>query len=93
MIPSEPSRSPLSVGVEWASRVMTIGLEFALPALGGVWLDRRLGTGPWMVLVGSGLGFAAGMVHLLRIGREGSRIGTRGGPAEGLTEEKRDGRA
>ena len=35
-------RSILSVGMQWASRVSTIGLEFALPPLMGVGLDRWL---------------------------------------------------
>ncbi len=73
--PQPPSRSSLSVGLEWASRVMTIGLEFALPALAGWWLDERLGTRPWVLLVGAALGFATGMVQLVRIGQAGPRTG------------------
>jgi hypothetical protein len=68
---NEP-RTPLSVGMAWASRVTTLGLEFSLPALGGHWLDTRLGTRPWLTLVGSVIGFAVGMMHLLRIAREGT---------------------
>jgi len=56
----------------WASRVTTVGLEFALPALGGFYLDRWWGTRPLATLLGLALGFGAGMVHLLRIAREGS---------------------
>jgi F0F1-type ATP synthase assembly protein I len=56
----------------WASRVTTLGLEFALPALGGFWLDGRLGTLPWVTLLGSILGFTVGITHLLRIARQGS---------------------
>ncbi|MBX6316306.1 MAG: AtpZ/AtpI family protein [Isosphaeraceae bacterium] len=54
----------------WASRLTTLGLEFALPPLGGFYLDRWWKTSPWMTLIGAFLGFAAGMLGLLRIVRE-----------------------
>jgi ATP synthase protein I len=66
-------RSILSVGFEWASRATTIGLEFALPALVGALIDRRWGTGPWATVVGAVLGFAVGMMHILRLAREVSK--------------------
>ena len=70
---SEPeSRSPLAVGMTWASRITTLGLEFALPALAGFFLDQRWRTGPVLILVGTTLGFAVGMMHLLRIARGSS---------------------
>jgi len=67
------SRSVLAVGLEWASRVMTIGLEFALPPLLGSWLDRRWGTSPGLTVVGALLGFALGMMQILRIARPKAR--------------------
>jgi ATP synthase protein I len=33
---------------------------------GGYWLDRWLGTAPWLMLIGLGLGIAAGFVNLFR---------------------------
>ena len=66
-------RSALSVGMEWASRVTTVGLEFALPPLAGVWPGSLVGTSPWATVVGAVLGFAVGMVHILRIAREGTK--------------------
>ncbi|WP_406693738.1 AtpZ/AtpI family protein [Singulisphaera sp. Ch08] len=72
---SQPEpRSRLSVGMQWASRISTIGLEFALPPLMGAGLDRWLRTSPLATLIGAVLGFAVGMMHLLRIAREGSRL-------------------
>ncbi len=33
---------------------------------GGYWADRWLGTQPWLLLLGLGLGIAAGFVNLFR---------------------------
>lgn len=63
------SRSPLSIGMDWAARITTLGLEFVLPALGGVFLDRYLGTMPLLTLIGSVFGFAIGMSQLLKIAK------------------------
>ncbi|MBN1910796.1 MAG: AtpZ/AtpI family protein [Pirellulales bacterium] len=51
----------------WVSQVTTIGLEMALPALAGHWLDQRLGTKLVFLLLGTVLGFATGMWHLLKL--------------------------
>ena len=64
-------RSILSIGIELASKVTTVGLEFALPALLGVAIDRWWTTTPWATVIGAVLGFAVGMMHILRIAREG----------------------
>ena len=66
---------PLALGLEMAHRGITLGLAFALPALGGFFLDRRWGTRPALTLLGATLGFAAGMYHLLRISRTKPRAG------------------
>jgi F0F1-type ATP synthase assembly protein I len=69
---NQPPRSSLAVAVQWASRVTTVGLEFALPALLGVGLDRWWKTAPLATVVGAVLGFAVGMMHILRLAREGT---------------------
>ncbi len=66
-------RSPIARAIEWSARLMTIGLEMALPAAGGYWLDLRIGTLPAFVTLGAMLGFVAGMFHLLQIARQGSK--------------------
>jgi F0F1-type ATP synthase assembly protein I len=63
-------RSPMTIALEWSARLMTIGLEMALPAAGGYWLDLRTGTSPLFVITGVILGFAVGMWHLLQIARQ-----------------------
>jgi ATP synthase protein I len=68
-------RSAVAAGIEWASRITTVGLEFALPPLLGWALDRWWGIMPVATVVGAILGFAAGMMHLLRIARDASAGG------------------
>lgn len=57
-----PGASPLALA--------GIGIELALYLVicggAGFMVDRWLGTEPWMFLVGSGLGMAAGFVMLFR---------------------------
>ena len=51
--------------------VSIIGIQFPVAiALGfffGRWLDNQLGTGPWLMMVFSLFGIAAGFVNLFRI--------------------------
>ncbi len=48
---------------------MTMAMEFALPALAGAGVDRLWRFRPIGVLIGAGLGFLAGMFHLLTLAR------------------------
>ncbi len=66
-------RPPMALAIEWSTRLMVIGMEMALPAAGGYWLDHRIGTSPAFVSLGAMLGFAAGMFHLLQIARQGPK--------------------
>ncbi|MGO9113754.1 MAG: AtpZ/AtpI family protein [Thermoguttaceae bacterium] len=63
-------RPPMAIAIEWSARLMTIGLEMAIPPAGGYWLDLRFGTLPVFVILGAILGFVAGMLHLLQIARQ-----------------------
>jgi F0F1-type ATP synthase assembly protein I len=69
------------VGLDLASRVTTIGLEFALPAAAGYGLDSWLGTMPAATVCGVILGFLVGMLHSVRVSREMSG-GYRRSPGE-----------
>lgn len=46
---------------------MDLGVIFVVTvgggALGGSWLDARLGTAPWLLLVGALLGIVVGFYH------------------------------
>ena len=71
MVGPEP-RSPLATGLQWASRITSLGLEFALPTLAGAYLDHRWHSSPAGALTGMVLGFVVMILHLLQIAREGS---------------------
>jgi F0F1-type ATP synthase assembly protein I len=47
------------------------GLEFTASILAGLfvgwWADRRIGTGPWLLILGTFVGAAAGFYNLYRI--------------------------
>jgi ATP synthase protein I len=58
------------VGFAWASRITTLALEFAVPAVIGVGLDRWLGTSPGATIAGAILGFVIFMLHTLRLAKE-----------------------
>ena len=54
-----------------ANRVLAVGSELGIATLiglfGGAWLDRRFGTGPWIMFIGLALGLAAGIKSLMRL--------------------------
>jgi ATP synthase protein I len=66
-------RSPLSIGIGWASRITVLGFEFSLPPIAGYFVDRWLGSNPVGTLVGMVVGFLVGMMHILRIARDSSK--------------------
>ncbi len=78
-----PGPDPLAAAMEWVTKITTVGLEMVLPAIGGAYLDKRIGTTYW-ALVGVVLGMVVGMWHLLQMTRKknggiGSGKRTRGG--------------
>lgn len=52
-------------------KLSSVGLELALSVLIGLfagrWIDRRLGSDPWLMIVGICLGFAAGLRSLMKM--------------------------
>lgn len=63
----------MSQGMYWATRGMSVALEFVIPAMLGLWLDRYWPLAPLGVIAGAVAGFAVGLTHLLRIAAEGER--------------------
>ena len=64
---SPDDRSPLALAMGWVSRITTISLEMALPALLGYWADRWLETEPLFLVLGVIAGFSLGMWHLIKL--------------------------
>ena len=67
--PRRPQRAGAAAGgsgspQEFAGLGLTLGLAIALFAVGGNWLDERLGTKPLFVLLGVFLGFGGGFYHM-----------------------------
>jgi F0F1-type ATP synthase assembly protein I len=64
-----------------------IGIQFAVTLLvcvfAGQWLDRRLGTGPWLILVGMIIGGGVGFWTLVRAGKAATGEGEGKGKGEG----------
>lgn len=65
--PRDDGRSSMARGMMWASQISTLGLEVALPALGGYWLDQRWGTSPIFVIVGVFLGFGISLYSIVKL--------------------------
>ena len=63
--------SASSIGLE-------LGLAVLIGLLFGIWLDSKLGTEPWLMLVFLGLGFTAGFRGVLRAVHEADKEGARG---------------
>lgn len=60
----------------WA-RAGNVGFELAVATIiglaGGYWLDGKLGTKPWLAIVGLLLGVAAGFKNLIQTARRAQR--------------------
>ena len=66
--PSEPSKKPPAPN-PWAL-AFGAGFELVVPVLLGVvagrWADGKLGTQPWLLLLGTLAGFTLGLYQLIR---------------------------
>ena len=69
-MPRQDSEPPMAVAAYWVSRITNISLEMVLPAGLGYWLDRRWGTEPWLLSVGTCLGMFVAMVSLVRLSQQ-----------------------
>jgi len=69
-----------------AKQVAGAGFQFTvavlLGAFAGIWLDEKLGTSPWLVIVLVFVGAAVGFYSLYRNLMKGQRLGDRRHPGE-----------
>ena len=54
---------------------MTLVLATVIGLAGGYYLDKWLGTSPWLTLIGLGFGIVAGFVNLFRTVNRAGRDG------------------
>jgi len=73
------------------ARVGALGIELVastvIGLLGGRWLDGKLGTEPWLSIVGLILGVVAGFRSLYQTAKSENRKLTETGPTEGSGSE------
>lgn len=65
-------------GLQASSAGLELGLSVGLSALFGIWLDGKLGTRPWMMIVFLIVGFIAGLRGVLRAVDRAERAASRG---------------
>jgi hypothetical protein len=63
--PSQPSR-PFGNGQALGAG-LTLAVSVGLFAYGGLWLDARFGTRPWLLLLCVACGITGGILHLIRV--------------------------
>jgi F0F1-type ATP synthase assembly protein I len=73
--------------MQWATSVTSIGLEMALPALAGWWLDRRFGTTPIWTVILALLGVVVAMRHLWELAK---RLNRASAPPRRRDADRRD---
>lgn len=63
--PPHDRRDSLAQGYVWATRATSIALQAVVPAGFGFFLDRWWGTAPWLLIVGTVIGFASMLSELI----------------------------
>ncbi|MET0387859.1 MAG: AtpZ/AtpI family protein [Polyangiales bacterium] len=66
------------------AKMTSVGIEFSISTLigllGGQWIDEKLGSQPWLMIVGLLLGVVAGMRSLIRTARQANAESQRKAP-------------
>lgn len=70
-------RSPLAIGMSWATTIMALSAQMAVPPLLGYWVDQRLGTRLVFLFLGLALGVTLSTLGLIRIAKQ------QAGPGDG----------
>jgi len=74
MTPGEEQSAWKALG-ELSTVGMTLVLATVIGLAGGYYLDKWLGTSPWLTLIGLGFGIVAGFVNLFRtVNRAGRNV-------------------
>ena len=66
-------RNSVARGYVVASRVMSIGMQMAVPPAIGWWADGKFNTAPWLLCLGAVIGFAVSMTELVQLARESNK--------------------
>jgi len=64
----------MAVGMAWVSQITSVALMMALPAGAGYWVDLKVGTAPWLLVLGAGVGLVVGLMQLLRMTDRSRRV-------------------
>lgn len=68
--PRPTPRKPGHAGGQNPTALMGIGVQFVAVLLAflfaGKWLDERLGTSPWLLMIGVFLGFGLSLLYMYR---------------------------
>jgi len=71
--PKRPSDNPWRQVGAALGTVFTIPAAVAVGAIAGIWLDNRFDMKPLFTLLLTGVGFAGGLLEVLRVLRKASR--------------------
>jgi hypothetical protein len=63
---------PMAVAMEWVARVFASAVMMCAPGIGGVWLDRWLGT-KFLGLAGFAVGLVGAMAYLIAVTKAADR--------------------
>lgn len=60
----------IAIAMRYANQVSSLAFELVIPIGGGMWLDRRYGTSPWLMIAGVLIGSALAALGLRRLMNE-----------------------